>query len=182
MHVGHIRSTIIGESLARLLSLQGHQVIRDNHLGDWGTQFGILLYAIKHSGISLDNLGEEPVAELEDLYRQGNTWVKENDSALEKARMELVKLQDGDNENSSIWQKIRDLSLGSFEKVYELLDIKFDYAHGESFYRDQVDQVYSVLLKHEICSEDQGALVVFHPEHKTICKTTFYYSKIRWSK
>ena len=74
-------------------------MIRDNHLGDWGTQFGILLYAIKHSGISLDNLGEEPVAELEDLYRQGNTWVKENDSALE-SQNELVKLQDGDNEIS----------------------------------------------------------------------------------
>ena len=177
MHVGHIRSTIIGESLARLLSLQGHQVIRDNHLGDWGTQFGILLYAIKRSGISLDNLGEEPVAELEDLYRQGNTWVKENDSALEKARMELVKLQDGDNENFSLWQKIRDLSLGSFEKVYELLDIKFDYAYGESFYRDQVDQVYSVLLKHEICSEDQGALVVFHPEHKRFSKQPFIIRK-----
>ena len=177
MHVGHIRSTIIGESLARLLSLQGHQVIRDNHLGDWGTQFGILLYAIKRSGISLDNLGEEPVSELEDLYRQGNTWVKENDSALEKARMELVKLQDGDNENFSLWQKIRDLSLGSFEKVYELLDIKFDYAHGESFYRDQVDQVYSVLLKHEICSEDQGALVVFHPEHKRFSKQPFIIRK-----
>ena len=177
MHVGHIRSTIIGESLARLLSLQGNQVIRDNHLGDWGTQFGILLYAIKRSGISLDNLGEEPVAELEDLYRQGNTWVKENDSALEKARMELVKLQDGDNENFSLWQKIRDLSLGSFEKVYELLDIKFDYAHGESFYRDQVDQVYSVLLKHEICSEDQGALVVFHPEHKRFSKQPFIIRK-----
>ena len=177
MHVGHIRSTIIGESLARLLSLQGHQVIRDNHLGDWGTQFGILLYAIKRSGISLDNLGEEPVAELEDLYRQGNAWVKENDNALEKARMELVKLQDGDNENFSLWQKIRDLSLGSFEKVYELLDIKFDYAHGESFYRDQVDQVYSVLLKHEICSEDQGALVVFHPEHKRFSKQPFIIRK-----
>ena len=98
MHVGHIRSTIIGESLARLLSLQGHKVIRDNHLGDWGTQFGILLYAIKRSGISLDNLGEEPVAALEDLYRQGNAWVKEERKSVEKARQELVKLQDGDNE------------------------------------------------------------------------------------
>ena len=67
MHVGHIRSTIIGESLARLLELQGHDVIRDNHLGDWGTQFGILLYAIKRSGVSLDNLGNEPVAALENL-------------------------------------------------------------------------------------------------------------------
>ena len=177
MHVGHIRSTIIGESLARLLTLQGHKVIRDNHLGDWGTQFGILLYAIKRSGISLDNLGDEPVATLEDLYRQGNAWVKEDEKALSEARQELVKLQDGDNENSSLWQKIRDLSLGSFDKVYELLDVKFDHAHGESFYRHQVSEVYSALLKHEICKEDQGALVVFHPEHKRFAKQPFIIRK-----
>ena len=177
MHVGHIRSTIIGESLARLLTLQGHEVIRDNHLGDWGTQFGILLYAIKRSGISLDNLGDEPVAALEDLYRQGNAWVKEDEKALSEARQELVKLQDGDNENSSLWQKIRDLSLGSFDKVYELLDVKFDHAHGESFYRDQVSEVYSALLKYEICKEDQGALVVFHPEHKRFAKQPFIIRK-----
>ena len=177
MHVGHIRSTIIGESLARLLTLQGHKVIRDNHLGDWGTQFGILLYAIKRSGISLDNLGDEPVATLEDLYRQGNAWVKEDEKALNEARQELVKLQDGDNENSSLWQKIRDLSLGSFDKIYELLDVKFDHAHGESFYRHQVSEVYSALLKHEICKEDQGALVVFHPEHKRFAKQPFIIRK-----
>lgn len=177
MHVGHIRSTIIGESLARLLTLQGHKVIRDNHLGDWGTQFGILLYAIKRSGISLDNLGDEPIATLEDLYRQGNAWVKEDEKALNEARQELVKLQDGDNENSSLWQKIRDLSLGSFDKVYELLDVKFDHAHGESFYRHQVSEVYSALLKHEICKEDQGALVVFHPEHKRFAKQPFIIRK-----
>ena len=177
MHVGDIRSTIIGESLARLLTLQGHEVIRDNHLGDWGTQFGILLYAIKRSGISLDNLGDEPVAALEDLYRQGNAWVKEDEKALSEARQELVKLQDGDNENSSLWQKIRDLSLGSFDKVYELLDVKFDHAHGESFYRDQVSEVYSALLKYEICKEDQGALVVFHPEHKRFAKQPFIIRK-----
>ena len=76
MHVGHIRSTIIGESLARLLELQGHRVTRDNHLGDWGTQFGILLYAIKREDISLDKLVDDPVATLEDLYRKGNAWTK----------------------------------------------------------------------------------------------------------
>ena len=177
MHVGHIRSTIIGESLARLLSLQGHTVIRDNHLGDWGTQFGILLYAIKRAEVCLDELGEEPVAVLEDLYRQGNSWVKESSKSLEEARQELVKLQNGDKYNFSLWQKIRDLSLGSFEQVYKLLGVRFDYAHGESFYRDQVAQVYSVLQKHGICTEDQGALVVFHPEHKRFAKQPFIIRK-----
>ncbi len=177
MHVGHIRSTIIGESLARLLALQGHTVIRDNHLGDWGTQFGILLYAIKRCGISLDKLGEEPVAFLEDLYRKGNDWVKKFPEALDKARLELVKLQNGDQENLSLWQKISDLSLETFNQVYELLGVRFDYAHGESFYRDQVQGVYSVLQKHEICMEDQGALVVFHPEHKRFAKQPFIIRK-----
>ena len=96
MHVGHIRSTIIGESLARLLELQGHHVTRDNHLGDWGTQFGILLYAIKREEISLDELVDDPVATLEDLYRKGNAWTKENEIALDEARNELVKLQKTD--------------------------------------------------------------------------------------
>ena len=177
MHVGHIRSTIIGESLARLLALQGHTVIRDNHLGDWGTQFGILLYAIKRCDISLDKLGEEPVAFLEDLYRKGNDLVKKFPEALDKARLELVKLQNGDQENLSLWQKIRDLSLETFNQVYELLGVRFDYAHGESFYRDQVQGVYSVLQKYEICTEDQGALVVFHPEHKRFAKQPFIIRK-----
>ena len=86
MHVGHIRSTIIGESLSRMLAYRGHSVVRDNHLGDWGTQFGILLLAIKREGISLDNLGDDPIAKLEDLYRHGNAMVKEDESALEEAR------------------------------------------------------------------------------------------------
>lgn len=177
MHVGHIRSTIIGESIARLLELQGHAVTRDNHLGDWGTQFGILLYAIKRSNVSLDQLGNEPVAELEDLYRKGNTWVRENEQAMDEARSELVKLQNGDSENQILWQKIRDLSLHSFEKVYELLGVRFDYSHGESFYRDQVDNIYTSLQENKICVEDQGALVVFHPEHKRFAKQPFIIRK-----
>ena len=177
MHVGHIRSTIIGESLARLFELQGHNVIRDNHLGDWGTQFGILLLSIKRNQLSLDNLTGEPISILEELYRTGNALVKENPEDLEEARQELVKLQNGDEENTSLWQKIRDLSLGSFEEIYQLLDVSFDYSHGESFYRDQVKGVYDSLLKHKICSEDQGALVVFHPEHKRFAKQPFIIRK-----
>ena len=177
MHVGHIRSTIIGESLARLFELQGHSVIRDNHLGDWGTQFGILLLSIKRNQLSLDNLEGEPIAILEELYRTGNALVKENPEDLEEARQELVKLQNGDEENTSLWQKIRDLSLGSFEEIYQLLDVSFDYSHGESFYRDQVEDVYESLLKHKICTEDQGALVVFHPEHKRFAKQPFIIRK-----
>lgn len=177
MHVGHIRSTIIGESLARLLKLHGHQVIKDNHLGDWGTQFGILLYAIKREKIDLNNLGDQPIARLENLYRSGNQWIKEDKQALKTAREELVKLQGGDEENLCLWQKIRDLSMESFEEVYDLLGVSFDHAHGESFYRDQVDSIYQSLESHRICQEDDGALVVFHPEHKRFAKQPFIIRK-----
>jgi arginyl-tRNA synthetase len=177
MHVGHIRSTIIGESLSRLLELQGHSVIRDNHLGDWGTQFGILLYAIKREGISLEKLGGDPVAKLEELYRKGNSWVKENEESLAEARKELLNLQQGNNENILLWEKIRELSMISFEKVYKLLDVTFDHSLGESFYRDKVEEVYKSLLAHKICIKDQGALVVFHPEHKRFAKQPFIIRK-----
>lgn len=177
MHVGHIRSTIIGESIARILAFQGNQIIRDNHLGDWGTQFGILLLAIKEQKISLDDLGEDPIAQLEDLYRQGNARIKEDEVALTQARQELVKLQDGDPENLQLWEKIRDISMSSFIKIYDLLDVKFDHSLGESFYRDQVDEVYQGLSKHNICQEDDGALVVFHPEHKRFAKQPFIVRK-----
>tara|TARA_B100001057_G_scaffold169178_1_gene169968 strand:+ start:14651 stop:16396 length:1746 start_codon:yes stop_codon:yes gene_type:complete len=170
MHVGHIRSTIIGESLARLMAFCGHKVTRDNHLGDWGTQFGILLYAIKREKISLDQLGEDPIAQLENLYRKGTAWTKEDESSLAEARNELVELQAGNTENLELWKKIKELSMDSFEAIYEMLGVRFDYAHGESFYRDRVDQVYESLLEHKICEENEGALVVFHPEHKRFCK------------
>lgn len=170
MHVGHIRSTIIGESLSRLLGFIGHKVIRDNHLGDWGTQFGILLFAIKKENISLDDLGDDPIAKLENLYRQGNSWVKENESNLIQAREELVKLQNGDSENLDLWQKIKDISMDSFRSIYETLGVQFDHALGESFYRNKVEPVYEELLAHKICVEDDGALVVFHPEHKRFSK------------
>ena len=177
MHVGHIRSTIIGESLARLLCYRGHSVIRDNHLGDWGTQFGILLLAIKQEEITLDALGDDPIARLEDLYRLGNSMVKEDEAKLEQARQELVKLQDGDSENLALWEKIRDISMFSFERIYQMLGVEFDHALGESFYRDKVGEVYEYLLRHKICQEDDGALVVFHPEHKRFAKQPFIVRK-----
>ncbi len=177
MHVGHIRSTIIGESLARLLSFCGHDVIRDNHLGDWGTQFGILLYAIKRENVSLDNLGSDPIAELENLYRKGNAWTKEDEAALGKAREELVGLQGGNPKSLDLWEKIKEISMESFHAIYAMLGVQFDFAHGESFYRDRVDEVYESLLKHEVCREDDGALVVFHPEHKRFAKQPFIIRK-----
>lgn len=177
MHVGHIRSTLIGECIARMLTFRGHQVIRDNHLGDWGTQFGILLLAIEEEKVSLDDLGTEPIARLEDLYRLGNQKVKESEESLNRARAHLVKLQDGDPDSLSRWEKIRDLSMDSFTQIYDLLGVTFDHSLGESFYRDKVAEVYDALLSHHICKEDKGALVVFHPEHKRFAKQPFIIRK-----
>ena len=177
MHVGHIRSTIIGECISRLLKIQGNQVIKDNHIGDWGTQFGILLYAIKREKINLNELGSEPVVKLEDLYRQGTAWTKADDTAMQEARKELLKLQRGEEKNLLLWQKIKELSIDSFNRIYELLDVSFDYVQGESFYNNQVDLVYDSLSKFGLCEEDAGALVVFHPEHKRFAKQPFIIRK-----
>ena len=177
MHVGHIRSTIIGDVISRLLNFGGNEVTRDNHVGDWGTQFGILILAIKRSTINLDGLGEDGIAELEDLYREGNQLIGEDESLRKEARSELVKLQQGEKENLAIWEKVNAISLASFSKVYDRLGIRFDEILGESFYRDKVNAVYEGLTKHDICEESDGAMVVFHQEHKRFAKQPFIVRK-----
>ena len=177
MHVGHVRSTIIGDVLARILAFTGSETTRDNHVGDWGTQFGILILAIKRSGTSLEEIGPDPLAQLEDLYREGTILVKEDEALADEARAELVKLQGGDPENHALWQKVSEISFSSFRKVYDLLGVRFDEQLGESFYRDKVDAVYESLTRHGICEEDAGALVVFHPEHKRFAKQPFIVRK-----
>lgn len=162
MHVGHLRSMNIGEAICRLLEFCGANVIRDNHLGDWGTQFGILIMAIKYEHVDLAELSEErAIEEIERLYKLGNALAKKDDSFLDIARKELVNLQNGDEENLKIWEQINDISYRSFQKIYDLFDIKFDYVLGESFYRDQVSEVCNFLEKSGIARKDSGALVVF---------------------
>lgn len=165
MHVGHIRSTVIGEALARLLAHCGSKVIRDNHIGDWGTQFGIIIEEIKRTGFNLGNTGDSPLATLENLYKSGSIRFKEDTTVQDAARAELVKLQSGDPENIHLWEQITAVSYGEFEKIYQLLGINFDLVLGESFYRDKVDQIYKELLDCGLAQESEGALVVFHPEH-----------------
>ena len=129
MHVGHIRSTILGESLSRLLKLLGHKVIADNLIGDWGTQFGMLLLGWK---TQLDKvaLEKDPILELERLYK----LINNDESLRDDARAELVKLQHGDEENLSIWKRMAALSQDQFDLVYGRLGVSFDKTLGESFY------------------------------------------------
>ena len=176
MHVGHIRSTLIGESLARILSFTGSSVIRDNHIGDWGTQFGILLMQIK--SIQFDIMSNDlSIEHLENLYRQGNARFQQYPSIKKEVYKELKKLQKGDPENVAIWDKINKVSYASFQKVYDILGVSFDHLLGESFYCHQVERVYNELLEENIAEESQGALVVFHPEHDRFNTVPFIVRK-----
>jgi arginyl-tRNA synthetase len=164
MHVGHLRSAVIGEAICRLLAFTGARVIRDNHLGDWGTQFGKLIYGYKRWA-DPQKLAAEPIEELERLYKLGNDATPEGSPELEEARRELVKLQTGDPENVALWQKFSDVSLAAFQQIYDRLGIRFDHNLGESFYNDKVERVYRELRDTGIAEESEGALVVFHDEH-----------------
>ncbi len=164
MHVGHLRSAVIGEAICRLLEFSGARVIRDNHLGDWGTQFGKLIYAYKRWADPAA-LAREPIEELERLYKLGNDATPDGSPDLEEARAELVKLQQGDPGNVALWKKFSEVSLAAFQQIYDRLGIRFDHNLGESFYNDKVDRIYRELTETGLAQESEGALVVFHPEH-----------------
>lgn len=164
MHVGHLRSAVIGEAICRLLAFTGARVIRDNHLGDWGTQFGKLIYGFKRWADPAA-LASDPIEELERLYKLGNNATPDGSPELEEARRELVKLQSGDPENVALWKKFSEVSLAAFQQIYDRLGIRFDHNLGESFYNDKVERVYRELTETGLAQESEGALVVFHPEH-----------------
>ncbi|MFZ0616602.1 MAG: arginine--tRNA ligase [Chthoniobacterales bacterium] len=162
MHVGHIRSTILGDSLSRIARHLGHRVITDNHIGDWGTQFGKVIYGWKHF-LDKDALEQAPIAELVRLYREVNS-LEENDPAIkETVRHELVKLQQGDVENLEIWKQAVALSWKEFERLYGLLGVSFDERLGESFYNDALGPLVERLLAEKIAVVSEGAVCIFFP-------------------
>ncbi len=165
MHVGHLRPMVIGEAVKRLLEFCGANVTADNHIGDWGTNFGTLIYGIKSSGYKLDPENENSLEELEQMYKRGSAVAKESPEAADAARAELVKLQNGDPENAELWRKINETSSAAFEKMYRRMGLTIDVSLGESFYRDKVGRVYAELSECGIAEENQGALVVFLREH-----------------
>lgn len=164
MHVGHLRSAVIGEAICRLLDFSGAKVIRDNHLGDWGTQFGKLIYAYRRWA-DRAALDREPIEELERLYQLGQAAAPDGSPELEEAKRELVKLQQGDEANTALWQSFSDVSLRAFGEIYDRLGIRFDHHLGESFYHDKLERVYRELTEAGIAEDSAGALVVFHDEH-----------------
>ncbi len=166
MHVGHLRSAVIGEAICRMLAFTGARVIRDNHLGDWGTQFGKLIYGYKRWADQAA-LATDAIEELERLYKLGNAATPEGSPELEEARRELVALQNGDPANVALWRKFSEVSLAAFQQIYDRLGIRFDHNLGESFYNDKVERVYRELteITPPLAETSDGALVVFHDEH-----------------
>ena len=159
MHVGHIRSTILGDSLARILRMLGHKVITDNHIGDWGTQFGMLILGWK-TKLNKAALDSDPISELERIYKEINS----DDSLREAARNELVKLQQGDEENLKIWRGMIELSQQQFDRVYGRLDVQFNETLGESFYNPYLEEIVEELCSKNIAGVSEGAIVVRFPD------------------
>ena len=163
MHVGHIRSTILGDCLVRVARFLGHDVTADNHIGDWGTQFGKVIYGWKHF-LNRADLEKDAIAELVRLYREVTRLEETDESIKRTAREELVKLQAGDAENLAIWKQTVELSWREFEKLYDLLDIRFDERLGESAYNDALAPLCADLEKRGIATTSEGALCIFFPD------------------
>src|SRR5438477_657841 len=160
MHVGHIRSTVLGDALARIATFLGHELIRDNHIGDWGTQFGMVIYGWKNL-LDRQALQRDPLAEIVRIYKETNERASKDPQVREACRQELIKLQAGDRENLDIWNECVAFSMQDFEHVYELIDIHYDIQCGESFYHDRLPGVVERLLKTGIAEISEGAVVVF---------------------
>jgi arginyl-tRNA synthetase len=172
MHVGHLRSTIIGDALARLFRFLGHHVVTDNHLGDWGTQFGMLLYGYKHL-LNKEAYAKDPVRELARLYLAVRALSKKGDEddedatdpVAEACRQETAKLHAGDPENVALWQRFMPSCLEEIQRVYDRLGIlKFDAVHGESFYNPLLPGIVKDVLAKGIAQKSEGAVAIFYEE------------------
>jgi arginyl-tRNA synthetase len=160
MHIGHIRSTIIGNSLDRMYRLLGYRVIADNHIGDWGTQFGIIIMGYRHF-LDRAALAQAPIEELERVYVKSYEQAKADADWMTQCRQELVKLQAGDPENTALWEQFIALSLGEFERIYKRLGVAFDLVRGESYYNDRLAAMIDLLKERGLATESEGALCVF---------------------
>jgi arginyl-tRNA synthetase len=160
MHVGHIRSTVLGEALARIAKFLGYEVIRDNHVGDWGTQFGMVIWGWKNL-LDRQALQRNPLAEIVRVYKETHERASRDPEVREACRQELVKLQARDKENADIWNECVAFSMQDFDRVYKLLHVRYDLQCGESFYNDRLPGVVDGLLNARIAEISEGAVVVF---------------------
>ncbi|MDU0114323.1 arginine--tRNA ligase [Psychrosphaera aquimarina] len=165
MHVGHLRSTIIGDAVANVIDFLGHNVIRQNHMGDWGTQFGMLIAHLQDK-LQASEVATTALSDLEDFYRQAKIRFDEEDGFADRARAYVVKLQGGDAECKKLWQQFIDVSILHSEQVYKKLNVnlKHEDIMGESAYNPMLADVVADLKQQGIVVKDQGAQVVFLPE------------------
>ena len=167
MHIGHLRSTVIGDSIKRIYKYLGYKTVADNHIGDWGTQFGKLIVGYDN-WLDKASYEEEAIEELERIYVEFSVRAEENPSLEDKAREELLKLQQGDERNTKLWKEFINVSLCEYDKVYGRLDISFDTYKGESFYNDMMPGILKTLKEKNIAREDNGAQLVFFDEEDNL--------------
>lgn len=163
MHIGHIRSMVIGDSIYRILKKCGANIIRNNHLGDWGTQFGILIQEIKRQNYVINENNKNILFDFENLYQNGYKLFNSNEEYKQSCYKELFKLQNEDVVNIKLWNDITKISYKEFNEIYEKMNIKFDLVLGESFYRNKLDRVYKELYETGLFEYSHGALIkVYH--------------------
>jgi len=167
MHIGHIRGTIIGDCLTRVASFLGHRVISDNHIGDWGTQFGMILWGWKNV-LNQGALEADPIAELLRVYREVNAKIAEDETLRDTCKAELVKLQGGDAENLAIWERCIEVSKIGLQKIYDRLEIRFDHWYGESYYNDRLAPLVDDLIAKGIAEKSDGAICVFFHDNEKL--------------
>ena len=167
MHIGHLRSTIIGDSIKRIYKFLGYNVVADNHIGDWGTQFGKLIVGYRN-WLDKEAYATNPIEELERVYVEFTRVSEEKPELEDEAREELKKLQDGDEENYRLWKEFIQVSLDEYNKLYGRMDVSFDTYYGESFYHDLMPGVVTELVEKNLAVEDQGAKVVFFNEEEKL--------------
>ena len=162
MHVGHLRSTIIGDAVVRALEFRGDKVIRQNHMGDWGTQFGMLIAHLSDK-LASDEVAETALADLENFYREAKVRFDNEEGFADRARADVVKLQSGDEASAKLWQQFIDISITHSEDIYAKLNVSLKRSDimGESAYNDDLSTVIDELMAKEIAEESQGAKVVF---------------------
>lgn len=159
MSMGHLRSTVIGNSIANIASANGYQPVKINHLGDWGTQFGKLMSAYKRWG-SKEEVTNDPINTLVKYYVRFHEEAKENPELDDEGRAWFKKLEDGDAEARELWSWFREESLKEFMEIYDMLDIEFDSFAGEAFYNDKMDEIVDILTEKDLLHESKGAMVV----------------------
>jgi len=159
--IGHLRSTNIGQAIYNIYQILGWECIGENHLGDWGTQFGKLIVSIKKWGPStMSEIKKLKIEDLEALYVRFHKEAENNEELINEGRKWFSKLENGDKEARDIWQKCVEISLNEFNKVYGMLGVKIDYSHGESFYEDKMEEIIKILKEKNLIKNSQGAKII----------------------